>query len=240
MHNFVYEGDGYTYVNPYDADNTYDAIIYADDDLTVKVFGNNALTYVYNGEGTSDSRVGEGIAAMGDLLILGDGSEGNGTLFITADYGIDCYSDLRIETIELLDITANYDGIYAEYDMELIDSNITVEAGWNGLRSYSSYGGIYIDNTELHGLQSGPVLDISGDVRAISANGMLTIDRNLMLENPAYMVGAVTELYEDENWTYQTVSDSGKAVKTVVIKPSNYIFTEGVYVGGNTIPEVKA
>ena len=236
LHNFVYAGDGYIYKNPYDSENTYVAIIYANDDLTVKVFGSNSLTCTYNSEGALNSRTDEGIVAMGDLWVLGGSTEENDMLSITADYGLDGYSNVTIKDMEQLNIEATYDGIYAEYDMELIDSNISVEAGWNGLRSYSRDGGIFIDNSGLHGLQSGPVLDISGDVRAISANGTLTIDRNLMLENPVHMVGAVTELHEGKSWTYQAVAENGKAVNSVRIKPAACILTEDVYVGGKALP----
>ena len=237
MHNFNYEGDGYTYVNPFEPENTFIGIIYADDDLTVKLSGDNSLTYKSQtgaNEGTCPS---EGIVAMDDLLILGDSSKESGTLSITADYGIDGYSDITIKDIKQLNIEATCDGIYAEYDMELIDSNIMIDAGWNGLRSYSRYGGIFIDNTGMHSMEQGPILDIYGEVRAISANGTLTIDCNLVLENSEDMVGAVTEFYEDGEWTYQTVSDmEGKAVRQVVIEPSALILTEDVYVGGQPLP----
>lgn len=119
LNNYHYEGLGYEY----DAEG-YCAAIYAENDLEVKLVGNNSLINNYD--------YGEGITSYGNIIISGDGK-----LEIEGEYGIGSYvGDISINSGSLL-INAIYDGIWGYEDISITDGNVNVYAGSSAI--YADY-----------------------------------------------------------------------------------------------------
>lgn len=248
LNGYTYEGTGYEY---YSQDGeSYTAVIYSVESITVELLGNSLLVNTYTDE--SQFKYGDGIISEGSITVAG-----NGNLNISGDYGINSYEDVVIGggtveinstgdsitvdgDVEIRDanviLDAEMNGIYAGGSVKITDSVVSINAAGDGIYAYD--GNVEIDCTEVTtnanfpGLVGTKVSVKSDQDYGIFAYKDLVMNERLTISTPDE--GEISELTENgggfDPYTYNTIVDSdGNIAKEVVIEPLGYdVKIEGV------------
>ena len=181
LHNYTYSGSGYQV-----SSNTF-AAVYAAENVTVKLEGENSITK------TSGGAKNEYAFYMKSNLALQEGTSGSKLTVKSSGYGILVQKNLTIES-GTYNITAEkYDSIY------VMDGNISIKAGAFVLKAYrigmlSNNGGMTIENgsfdvaaTTDYGIYSDDDMTIkNGDFTIVSKKQGLLGDDNVTIENGTF------------------------------------------------------
>lgn len=249
LNGYVYEGEGYLYDQYDDTDGNTDtdpvwvyssACIYSSSSLTVELVGNNVLKNSFTDN--DNKSYGDAIVADNTLVIKGSGSlvaEGSYAFSAEQKTVIDgCVIDargndvaiiiwdggLQIQNGALVKLDSGYDGIYACGDVTITDSNLTVNAEYDGIYSYN--GKLILNSTsvkvyDVKPMLLGTTLSVKAGNYGVFAYGGIEIDGKLTVSSPQN--AEIQRLYDEEDdFWYSTVCVEGSHATEFKIAPLGY------------------